>query len=63
MDVSTQDKLADAFAEHMQRLMKKNGLNLIWPAMHEKGYEFTSRPENMAQAAEWGITVGTTGSR
>jgi len=48
----------NAYAE-VYALMKKNGLNLIWPAMHEKGYEFTSRPENMAQAAEWGITVGT----
>ena len=40
-------------------LMKRCGLNLIWPAMHEGGYEFTSRPENMAQAQACGITVGT----
>ena len=40
-------------------LMKKNGLNLIWPAMHEGGYEFSSRPENLALAAKEGITVGT----
>ena len=40
-------------------LMKRNGLNLIWPAMHEGGYEFSSRPENLALAAKEGITVGT----
>ena len=40
-------------------LMKDNGLNLIWPAMHEGGYEFSSRPENLALAAKEGITVGT----
>ena len=40
-------------------LMKKNGLNLIWPAMHEGGYEFSSRPENLELAAKAGITVGT----
>ena len=45
---------ADVFA-----LMKKNGLNLIWPAMHEGGYEFSSRPENFALADKYGITVGT----
>ena len=36
-------------------LMRKYGLNLLWPAMHEGGYEFISRPENMALAAEYGI--------
>ena len=40
-------------------MMKADGLNLIWPAMHEGGYEFSSRPENMAQAEAEGITVGT----
>ena len=40
-------------------LMKRNGLNLIWPAMHEGGYEFSSRPENLALAAKEDITVGT----
>ena len=40
-------------------LMKKNGLNLIWPAMHEGGYEFSSRPENFDLADKYGITVGT----
>ena len=40
-------------------LMKKDGLNLIWPAMHEGGYEFSSRPENFALAEKYGITVGT----
>lgn len=40
-------------------LMKKNGLNLLWPAMHEGGYEFSSRPENFELADKYGITVGT----
>ena len=40
-------------------LMKEKGLNLIWPAMHEGGYEFSSRPENLELAAKEGITVGT----
>ena len=40
-------------------LMKKNGLNLVWPAMHEGGYEFSSRPENMELAKKNGITIGT----
>ena len=40
-------------------MMKRDGLNLIWPAMHEGGYEFSSRPENIAQAMEAGIWVGT----
>ena len=40
-------------------LMKECGLNFIWPAMHEGGYEFVSRPENMALAAKHGITIGT----
>ena len=40
-------------------LMKENGLNVIWPAMHEGGYEFATRPENMALAGEWGIRVGS----
>ena len=40
-------------------LMKKNGLNLIWPAMHEGGYEFSSRPENLELAKKNGITIGT----
>jgi len=40
-------------------LMKKNGLNLIWPAMHEGGYEFSSRPENFKLADEYGIAIGT----
>ena len=39
--------------------MKASGLNLLWPAMHEGGYEFVSRPENMALAAEYGIRIGT----
>ena len=45
--------------EKIFALMKEHGLNLIWPAMHEGGYEFVSRPENMALAAKWGIRVGT----
>ena len=48
----------NAYAE-IFALMKRNGLNLIWPAMHEGGYEFSSRPENLALAAKEGITVGT----
>lgn len=40
-------------------LMRKHGLNLIWPAMHEGGYEFSSRPENFELADKYGITVGT----
>lgn len=42
-------------------LMQRNGLNAIWPAMHEgrNGYEFCTRPENMEQAKAAGITVGT----
>ena len=40
-------------------LMRANGLNLLWPAMHEGGYEFVSRPENMALAAKYGIRIGT----
>ncbi len=40
-------------------LMRKNGLNLIWPAMHEGGYEFSSRPENLELAKNCGITIGT----
>ena len=45
--------------EEVFRLMKRDGLNLIWPAMHEGGYEFSSRPENLALATAHGITVGT----
>ena len=40
-------------------LMRADGLNLLWPAMHEGGYEFVSRPENMALAAQYGIRIGT----
>jgi hypothetical protein len=32
----------NAYAEVLA-LMKTNGLNLIWPAMHEGGYEFIRR--------------------
>ena len=39
--------------------MKRNGLNLIWPAMHEGGYEFSSRRENLLLAKKFGMTVGT----
>ena len=41
------------------KLMKEHGLNLIWPAMHEGGYEFSSRPENFDLADKHDITVGT----
>lgn len=53
---------AGAYAE-IFKLMKKYGLNLLWPAMHPDGtpptYEFAERPENMALADMYGITVGT----
>ena len=45
--------------EKIFSLMDKDGLNLIWPAMHEGGYEFSSRPENLELARKHGITVGT----
>ncbi|MBQ3806977.1 MAG: glycosyl hydrolase 115 family protein [Kiritimatiellae bacterium] len=45
--------------EEIFSLMKKDGLNLIWPAMHEGGYEFSSRPENLELARKHGIVVGT----
>ena len=48
----------NAYAE-VFALMKANGLNLIWPAMHEGGYEFSARPENLELARRWGIAVGT----
>ena len=48
----------NAYAE-IFALMKRNGLNLIWPAMHEGGYEFSSRSENLELAEKYGITVGT----
>ena len=45
--------------EEIFSLMEKDGLNLIWPAMHEGGYEFSSRPENLELAKKHGIVVGT----
>ena len=48
----------NAYAE-IFALMKRDGLNLIWPAMHEGGYEFSARPENLELARRWGVTVGT----
>ncbi len=45
--------------EEIFSLMEKDGLNLIWPAMHEGGYEFSSRPENFELARKHGIVVGT----
>ena len=45
--------------ERIFALMHEDGLNLIWPAMHEGGYEFATRPENMALAARHGICVGS----
>ena len=47
-----------AYAE-IFRLMKEDGLNLLWPAMHEGGYEFSSRPENLALAKKNDIVIGT----
>lgn len=49
---------ARAYAE-IFRLMKEDGLNLLWPAMHEGGYEFSSRPENLVLAEANGITIDT----
>ena len=40
-------------------LMLRCRLNTIWPAMHEGGYEFSSRPENLALAEQFGVVVGT----
>jgi hypothetical protein len=48
----------NAYAE-VFALMKADGLNLIWPAMHEGGYEFSARPENLELAKRWGVAVGT----
>ena len=48
----------NAYAE-IFALMKRDGLNLIWPAMHEGGYEFSACPENLELAKRLGITVGT----
>ena len=45
--------------EEIFSLMEKDGLNLIWPAMHEGGYEFSSRSENFELARKHGIVVGT----
>ena len=45
--------------EEIFSLMENDGLNLIWPAMHEGGYEFSSRPENFELARKHGIVVGT----
>ena len=48
----------NAYAE-VFKVMQTNGLNLLWPAMHEGGYEFSARPENLALADKYGITIGT----
>ncbi|MBQ3746065.1 MAG: glycosyl hydrolase 115 family protein, partial [Kiritimatiellae bacterium] len=40
-------------------LMKADGLNLLWPAMHGGGYEFSTRPENFELAKQYGIAIGT----
>ena len=40
-------------------LMKDDGLNLLWPAMHKGGYEFSERAENFALAKEYGIAIGS----
>ncbi len=40
-------------------MMTNANLNLIWPAMHEGGYEYSKRPENLEQAKRYGIRVGT----
>lgn len=48
----------NAYAE-VFKVMQANGLNLLWPAMHEGGYEFSARPENLALADKYGMTIGT----
>ena len=45
--------------EEVFKLMKADGLNLLWPAMHEGGYEFSERAGNLDLATKNGITVGT----
>ena len=45
--------------EEVFKIMKADGLNLLWPAMHEGGYEFSERPGNLDLATKNGITVGT----
>ena len=40
-------------------LMKADGFNLLWPAMHGGGYEFSTRPENFELAKQYGIAIGT----
>ena len=49
--------------EEVFALMKRDGLNLLWPAMHPCGnpgaYEYSARPENLEQATRHGITIGT----
>lgn len=45
--------------EKIFALMKRSGLNLLWPAMHEGGYEFSARPENLTLADKFGIRIGT----
>ena len=41
------------------KLMQDDGINLLWPAMHEGGYEFSERKRNFELAKKWGITLGT----
>ncbi|MBQ4198731.1 MAG: glycosyl hydrolase 115 family protein [Kiritimatiellae bacterium] len=49
--------------EEVFALMKRDGLNLLWPAMHPSGnpgaYEYSERPENLEQAKRRGIVIGT----
>ena len=54
-----QQQIGERAYEQIFDLMRRDGLNLLWPAMHEGGYEFVSRPENMALAAKYGIRIGT----
>ena len=55
----TAEQIGTNAYEEVFRLMQADGLNLLWPAMHEGGYEFSARPENFALADKYGITIGT----
>lgn len=45
--------------EKIFEMMLRCRLNVLWPAMHPGGYEFVTRPENMALAKRMGIIIGT----
>ena len=43
-------------------MMKDYGVNTLWPAMRQGGYEFVSRPANIQLAFEMNITLGSSTS-